>query len=94
MRGGLIAEVGVGLAPSPGVRVVDGSGGTLLPGLIDSHVHPMRVGNLAEALVVGVTTEAGHVLRPPTADSADDSESGGPRTQVDPAQTPLIHEGR
>ncbi len=46
-----------GLAPSPGAPVVDGCGGTLLPGLIDSHVHAMRVDNLARALAFGVTVK-------------------------------------
>lgn len=38
VRGGLIARVAVGLHVGSGARVVDGVGGTLLPGLIDSHV--------------------------------------------------------
>jgi imidazolonepropionase-like amidohydrolase len=37
-------------------EVVDGSGGTLLPGLIDAHVHT-NPGALALALTFGVTTE-------------------------------------
>ena len=37
--------------------MVDGCGGTLLPGLIDSHVHAMRVDNLARALAFGVTVK-------------------------------------
>jgi len=54
---GVITEVGAGLTPPPHAQVVDGSGGTLLPGLIDSHVHAQRPDNLAQALVFGVTTE-------------------------------------
>lgn len=38
------------------VEVVDGAGGTLLPGLIDAHVHT-NPGALALALTFGVTTE-------------------------------------
>ncbi|SKC71854.1 amidohydrolase family protein [Krasilnikoviella flava] len=49
-----IASVG-GPAPD-GARVVDASGATLLPGLIDSHVHT-SVGALELALTFGVTTE-------------------------------------
>jgi imidazolonepropionase-like amidohydrolase len=44
-------------APIPaGVPVIDGAGKTLLPGLIDSHVHVFR-GAQADALRFGVTTE-------------------------------------
>lgn len=43
-----------GSAPA-GARVVDGKGRTLLPGLIDSHVHVFR--KLEMPLVFGVTTE-------------------------------------
>ncbi|GAA1290338.1 amidohydrolase family protein [Pseudonocardia aurantiaca] len=39
-----------------GADVIDGSGGTLLPGLIDAHVHTSEQG-LALALRFGVTTE-------------------------------------
>lgn len=56
VRDGLIAEVGAGVAVPAGVPVVDGNGATLLPGLIDSHVHswgPAR----SDALRFGVTTE-------------------------------------
>lgn len=40
-----------------GVTVVDGAGGTLLPGLIDAHTHVTAPGDLATALTFGVTTE-------------------------------------
>ncbi len=43
-----------GSAPA-GARIVDGKGRTLLPGLIDSHVHAFR--KLEMPLVFGVTTE-------------------------------------
>jgi len=52
--GGRIARVG-GDAPD-GSEIVDGSGATLLPGLIDAHVHSCP-GSLALALRFGVTTE-------------------------------------
>ncbi|MGI4720602.1 MAG: CIA30 family protein [Janthinobacterium lividum] len=43
-----------GAAP-PGARIVDGAGRTLLPGLIDSHVHAFRY--LELPLLFGVTTQ-------------------------------------
>jgi imidazolonepropionase-like amidohydrolase len=49
-----IAAVG---GPFPGdVEVVDGTGATLLPGLIDAHVHASEE-TLRQALTFGVTTE-------------------------------------
>jgi imidazolonepropionase-like amidohydrolase len=54
LRDGMIAEVGAGIRASS--AVVDGGGGTLLPGLIDSHVHA-EPENLRQALTFGVTTE-------------------------------------
>lgn len=51
---GIISAVG-GEIPA-GAEVVDGCGGTLLPGLIDAHVHTNEQ-SLALALTFGVTTE-------------------------------------
>jgi predicted amidohydrolase YtcJ len=43
----------------PGSRVVDLHGATLLPGLVDSHVHILELGRMLERVnLVGVTTEA------------------------------------
>jgi hypothetical protein len=39
IAGTAIAAVGAGLAPGEGVSVLDGSGGYLIPGLWDAHVH-------------------------------------------------------
>jgi imidazolonepropionase-like amidohydrolase len=52
---GRIAAVG-SVAPPAGVRVHDGRGRTVLPGLIDCHVHSFD-GSGADALRFGVTTE-------------------------------------
>jgi imidazolonepropionase-like amidohydrolase len=54
IRGTTIAAVG-GAIPD-GATVIDATGATLLPGLIDSHVHTSAAG-LALALRFGVTTE-------------------------------------
>lgn len=54
LDGARIRRVG-GEAPT-GAEVVDGRGATLLPGLIDAHVHSAP-GSLALALRFGVTTE-------------------------------------
>ncbi|HLJ28701.1 MAG TPA: CIA30 family protein [Candidatus Angelobacter sp.] len=56
VQDGKIKAVGAELKAPARVRVVDGSGETLLPGLIDAHVHVFGDA-LKEALVFGVTTE-------------------------------------
>jgi imidazolonepropionase-like amidohydrolase len=56
VRDGRIVAVGPGAKIPAGTTVVDGSGKTLLPGLIDSHVHVFP-GAQADALRFGVTTE-------------------------------------
>jgi imidazolonepropionase-like amidohydrolase len=57
LAGGRIAAVGSGHSVPPGAEVVDGRGATLLPGLIDCHVHADDVRALGQALAFGVTTE-------------------------------------
>ena len=42
---GRIAEVGASVTPAGTSEVVDLDGGTLLPGFIDSHAHPVYGGN-------------------------------------------------
>jgi imidazolonepropionase-like amidohydrolase len=55
-----IVQVGYHLAaPSHDFNVVDGTGCTLLPGLIDSHTHTYRTISLQQAILFGVTTEMG-----------------------------------
>ncbi|MER5918166.1 amidohydrolase family protein [Streptomyces sp. NPDC001982] len=65
VAGGLITEVAVGDRTQPGEQVVDGSGSTLLPGLIDAHTHADRDA-LRAALTFGVTTELDLLSMPGT----------------------------
>ncbi|MFT5083910.1 MAG: imidazolonepropionase-like amidohydrolase [Lentisphaeria bacterium] len=52
---GLISDLGVNLYIPDGLTVIDGRGKTLLPGLIDSHVHTFGAAQ-QDALRFGVTT--------------------------------------
>lgn len=55
VRGEGIEWAGTGVPPA-GTEVIDGTGRTLLPGLIDSHTHSFS-GSPVQALAFGVTTE-------------------------------------
>jgi imidazolonepropionase-like amidohydrolase len=56
VRQGRVAALAQRLTPPTGVPVVDARGDTVLPGLIDAHVH-VSPGDLQVALRAGVTTE-------------------------------------
>src|SRR5262245_13872566 len=56
LEGGKIKSVGKTVAPPDGAEVIDGTGHTLLPGLIDSHTHAYGAA-LKQAVMFGVTTE-------------------------------------
>src|SRR3954471_20679732 len=56
VEGSKIKAVGKQLSTATGVKVVDGTGATLLPGLIDAHTHTYGDA-LKDAAVFGVTTE-------------------------------------
>src|SRR5215472_6430131 len=60
---GVIKEIGPTLAPG-NAKIVDGTGKTLLPGLIDGHVHVHGAETLEQALVFGVTTELDMMMQP------------------------------
>jgi imidazolonepropionase-like amidohydrolase len=68
LTGGTIAAVGSGACAPPGAEVVDGRGATLLPGLMDCHVHADDVRALGQALAFGVTTELDMFSDPAVAD--------------------------
>ncbi len=57
IAGGVIQAVAPDATIPPEAHIIDGSGKTLLPGLIDAHVHIHGPLNLQEAIVFGVTTE-------------------------------------
>ena len=56
VEGGIITTVGPDAAIPEGAEVIDGSGRTLMPGLIDAHVHTFTPAMLQQAAVFGVTT--------------------------------------
>lgn len=64
LSGGKIADVDFRGRPPAGTKVVDGRGKTLLPGLIDSHVHAFQDQDVP--LLFGVTTQL-DMFSPPEA---------------------------
>jgi hypothetical protein len=59
VRNGLIDRVGQDVKPPSGLPLINGTDKTIIPGLIDAHVHVYSEGSLADALRFGVTTELG-----------------------------------
>lgn len=62
VRAGIIAEVGRKIVPPDGCAVIEGGDRTLLPGLIDAHVHlpsypPFAPRALRQGMAFGVTTQ-------------------------------------
>ncbi len=82
IRDGRIAEVGPEVQVPPGATVVEGEGRTLLPGLIDMHVHIWDEVELAAYLAHGVTTVRNMSGMPIHLELAERIEAGeieGPR---------------
>jgi len=57
VRHGLIDAIGIKVSNKQKLPEVSGEGRTLLPGLIDAHVHAYEEAHLRAAVVFGVTTE-------------------------------------
>jgi imidazolonepropionase-like amidohydrolase len=60
---GKIKAIGVNLT-ADNAKIVDGTGKSLLPGLIDAHVHVHGADTLEQALIFGVTTEFDMMMSP------------------------------
>jgi len=70
VENGRIAAIGNdGPAPA-GTIVIDGSGQTLLPGLIDAHTHGPSQASLQQAAALGVTTQLDMYSDPPSVRAA------------------------
>ncbi len=76
---GLITRCSVASAAQEGDEVIDAAGGTVLPGLIDAHVH-LVPGALAQSLTFGVTTVLDMFSKPGLVASA--KEQAGSRPDV------------
>ena len=57
VQDGIVMSIDQETDPPEGAMLIDGRGKTLLPGLIDGHVHIIQPESLSQALVFGVTTE-------------------------------------
>src|SRR5579875_714531 len=57
VQDGMITAVGSHLVFPPSALVIEGTGFTLLPGLIDAHAHTFDFSGLRQAPIFGVTTE-------------------------------------
>ena len=79
--GAHISAVGSGPLAHPGDTVIDGRGGTLLPGLIDAHVH-LLPGAPRQAMSFGVTTLLDMFSQPPLVDTCADQGRGGAGADV------------
>src|SRR6266853_3868856 len=71
-----IGAIGVGLSAPAGADVIDGTGKTLLPGLIDAHTHASGDA-LERAVLFGVTTELDMFSEPAFASRARAEQTKG-----------------
>jgi imidazolonepropionase-like amidohydrolase len=78
VQNGRIQAVGKDLKTPPGAAVIDATGDTLLPGLIDSHTHDWG-DSPKQALLFGVTTELNMAGMPEFAAELKQAEAEGKR---------------
>ncbi len=74
---GVIDECSTASAAREGDEVIDANGGTVLPGLIDAHVH-LVPGALAQSLTFGVTTVLDMFSKPDMVARAKEEAASGP----------------
>ncbi|NLG22945.1 MAG: amidohydrolase family protein [Actinomycetales bacterium] len=82
LAGGLVTSVGTGLEEPEGAEVVDGAGHTLIPGMIDSHVHAYPEAQ-QEAARFGVLTELDLFVVLELADQVDEQRTTGATGRAD-----------
>jgi len=76
---GIVTDCATGSTAQDGDEVIDADGGTILPGLIDSHVH-LLPGALSQALIFGVTTVLDMFSKPAVVAVA--KQQAGTRSEV------------
>jgi len=70
-----VARIGKALKAPDKTPQLDGTGLTLLPGLIDAHTHTYQLADLRQALVFGVTTELDMFTTPAFIKTAQEKQS-------------------
>src|SRR5437016_1586364 len=80
VEGGRIKSVGSLVKKPAGTEVIAGDGLTLLPGLIDSHVHVFGSAHLTQALAFGVTTELDMFSNIQNSKSIEEDQAAGKLT--------------
>lgn len=76
VRAGRIAAVGRADRLATDLPIIDGSGRTLLPGLIDAHTHIQSRLDLQKSLVFGVTTDLSLHMPPQLAKELENGQDG------------------
>ena len=91
VEGGIIRSVGGEHPASPAdANVVDGTGKTLLPGLIDAHTHTIGENALQQAPVFGVTTDLDMFTDPSTAARIKKEQEEGNCSIMSTSARPVI----
>ncbi|HEV2990476.1 MAG TPA: amidohydrolase family protein, partial [Candidatus Angelobacter sp.] len=80
VQAGKIQSVGALVKKPVGAEVIAGDGLTLLPGLIDSHVHVFGSAHLTQALAFGVTTELDMFSSVQNSKSIEEDQAAGKLT--------------